>query len=583
LDSESTEGYEIRFQKPKILLLDLHNEILDALQSAGFNTISGSFGKEYNVKQSDNFIPVIPNDLPRYSNEREIIIINLANVDTTSKYQNINLVEGQSSFWVNCNSGTITNRPLTMERYKEDLNRILESGGIFIIFADYRKETKYLIGKSIQGKINGKPLKYSNWSFLSIFFPENLSRIEMDSGEEIIVKDTDDDIIHELSTFIKQNLDDTYYLGKIKFFGNLHERWIPFIFNKHGEAIGGLLKPSFRYKGHVLILPQLPINPQFILRLVNELLPKIFPEHFPYSESNWIENDEYDFDSIFELKQKRKKLIEDTSNQIRKIDENILKERTNFEYIYDILTNTGDDLVSSVKKCLELIGFEDIEDVDKEVEKEGKRKREDLRIWDRMPVLLVEVKGLNGHPTDDDVLQAYKYVPRRMQEFKLLDIRAVSVINHFRGKAPILRGGGFSTDQIEDANHNDLTLVTTWDLFLLIKGMIEWDWDPKTIQDLFYIEGRMQRIPTHYKLLGKIENYWKNVGVVGIRITGTDLHNGGRLGYVLPNGFIEEDVKSLQVEKKDVNIAIVGELAGIKTRYPPEQLKKNLKVYLISP
>lgn len=582
MGSNSTEGYEIRFQKPKILLIDFHKEILDALQSAGFNTISGSFGKEYEVEQSNHFIPIIPNELPRYSNEREIIIIDLANVNTTIKSQNINLAEGQSSFWVNCNSGTITNRPLTMERYKKDLTRILESGGIFVIFADYRKETNYLHGKSIQGKINGKSLHYSNWSFLSIFLPEHLARIERDSGEEIIVKDTDDDIIHELSTFIKQNLDDTYYLGKIMFFGNLHERWIPFIFNKHGEAIGGLLKPSLRSKGYILILPQLPITPQFILRLVNELLPKIFPEYFPYSESNWIENDEYDFNSILELKQKKKKLIENVRYKIREIDENILKERKNYEYIYDIITNTGDDLVSSVKKCLELIGFEDIEDVDEEVEKEGKRKREDLRIWDRMPLLLVEVKGLNGHPTDDDVLQAYKYVPRRMQEFKLLDIRAVSVINHFRGKAPILRDDGFSEDQIEDADHNDLTLVTTWDLFLLIKGMIDWDWDPKSIQDLFYSKGRMPRIPTHYKLLGKIENYFKNIGVVGIRITDSDLNIGERIGYVLPNGFIEEEVKSLQVEHNNVDKATIGEFAGIKTEYSRDLLKNNVKVYLIN-
>ena len=210
------------------------------------------------------------------------------------------------------------------------------------------------------------------------------------------------------------------------------------------------------------------------------------------------------------------------------------------------------------------------------------RKREDLRIWDNKPFLLLEVKGLNGHPTDDDVMQAYKYVPRRMKEFKTFDIRAVSIINHFRTKPPLLRDDGFSKNQIEDADHNDLTLITTWDLFLLIKGMIEWNWDPVTLRELFYIKGRMPRIPTHYKLLGKIENYWKKVGVVGIKITANELNVGERIGFILPTGFIEVDVNSLQVDSKNVDRATVGDLAGVKTEYSYNILKKNTQVYLIS-
>ena len=102
---------------------------------------------------------------------------------------------------------------------------------------------------------------------------------------------------------------------------------------------------------------------------------KFPPIFFPYLESNWIENDEYDFISMQKLKQERNNLVKSTQKRIHEIDENLSMERGKYEFIYDIVENTGDDLVNSVKKCLELIGFKDVEDVDKEIEKEGKKKR----------------------------------------------------------------------------------------------------------------------------------------------------------------------------------------------------------------
>jgi len=85
-----------------------------------------------------------------------------------------------------------------------------------------------------------------------------------------------------------------------------------------------------------------------------------------------------------------------------------------------------------------------------------------------------------------------------MKEWDRTDVRGVSIINHQRNLHALERNNQnvFTQPQIQDAMHHDITILTTWDLFLLLRGMMEWEWDPNVIQELFYRSGRMPRYPS---------------------------------------------------------------------------------------
>ncbi len=280
-----------------------------------------------------------------------------------------------------------------------------------------------------------------------------------------------------------------------------------------------------------------------------------------------------------EVQQRAKKELE-------KIDKNILKERDKLGFLHGIITKTANDLVSDVKSSLEFLGFKQVINVDEVIQNNVTKvqKQEDLQIKDKSPLLLIEVKGISGLPRESDTIQVIKYVPRRMKELESTEVRGVSIINHHRNIPGLERDNKnvFTEQQIEDSRNHDITLLTTWDLFLLINGMLEWGWNPESIQELFYKSLRMPRFPTIYKPIGKIIKYWEEPEAVGVEIFEEKIINKNqRIGYVIENGFLEEEILSLQVESQYVKEAVSGQLAGIKTKYSKDDLKKGTIVYTV--
>ena len=60
-----------------------------------------------------------------------------------------------------------------------------------------------------------------------------------------------------------------------------------------------------------------------------------------------------------------------------------------------------------------------------------------------------------------------------------------------------------------------------------------------------------------------------------------ELSPGCRIAYILPNGYYEEEIASVKVDKQEVNSAKPGEKAGVKTIYSKEQLKAGTIVYKV--
>src|SRR5207245_9522985 len=100
-------------------------------------------------------------------------------------------------------------------------------------------------------------------------------------------------------------------------------------------------------------------------------------------------------------------------------------ERNANKFLYDLLRETGVNLVVAIQKALTVLGFTAILDVDAEMKKAGKDAalREDLRIHYTSPVLVVDIKGLAGKPADADVLPAEQHASIDIHEKTCADVR----------------------------------------------------------------------------------------------------------------------------------------------------------------
>lgn len=572
--------FKPKYDKPKILLIDLPNETLKAVQEKGYNVKAGTFGSPYLVSKSNNYSKLITMaDLPNYR-EQEIIFIDLTPPEKLSAPEG---EEGtpkeEYDWWVKHNLGEVDPRPKVMLSVRDGFNRIIEHGGFFVIFAQPRIKQKTIWARSIDyGLDEESEIKADNWSFLSIFEPYNFE-INYDSGKEMTVPEFDNVLLN----LLRKNIKNSFYSTIFKPSPTSKSYSAPSILSKYNDWVGCIIDPP-NSKGRILILPQIYNKTEIVVSLLNEIIPEISPRLFPHQEGmKWVEREEYELDSITKLKRKINEIEEDAKRKIEEKSDEISMERDRFGFLHGILTKTGDDLVLDVKSCLDLIGFNKVIDVDKEIiaENSSKQNQEDLQVLDKSPSLLLEVKGLAGKPTEKDTTQVVKYVHRRMKEWDRTDVQGVVIVNHERNVPPLDRDNVnvFTPQQIADAENQGFTLITTWDLFLLIRGMQKWGWDSEVIRRLFYIEGRMPRIPIHYQPIGKIEKYWEEPHVVGVNVSENILNKGDRVAYLLPNGYLEEDTVSIQVENKNVDKAVPGDLVGIKTEFPKELLRKGIEVF----
>jgi len=576
------EEYTPKYPHPKILLIDLSVAVLERVRAAGFNVSTGSFGSPYKVEVSDNYQPVICKAiLPNYT-EQEIIFIDLTAPNTIGSPEGEKMTSvGENDWWAKCNTGEIDPRPRVMLMVRDAFDRIFHHGGLFIIFAEERLYQKLVWAKNPYGNFHiDSELHFDNWSFLSTLSSENLE-IESDFGEEINIPNYDFPIFRFLIRIIRG----ARYTATFNPTYKIRSNWLAVANNKFGSCVGGLIVPD-NCKGRILILPQISKKPEAIVTLLNEILPDISPHLFPHVEgARWVERDEYELNQVLNYKAEKIRVQQKAEKEIEDIDKKILDERARYGFLHGIITQTGTDLVKSVKLCLGFIGFKQILDIDEQIQNKNvpAQLQEDLQVHDKSPTLLLEIKGISGLPREDDTIQIVKYISRRMKEWNRTDVHGVSIINHQRNLPALERDNDnvFTEAQIQDATNNDFTLLTTWDLFLLIKGMLRWGWPPETIQKLFYKSGRMSRIPGIYKPLGTIVNYWEEIRVVGTQLSDNKLHKGDRIGYIRPEGYLEEEVLSLQVDKQDMEEVVPGQIVGIKTVYPKNLIRKGTIVCIV--
>ncbi|MEH2074395.1 MAG: hypothetical protein V7K57_08375 [Nostoc sp.] len=579
-----------KYQHPKILFLDMPEDAAKVLEAKGYNVSVGSLGEPYKVKQKNDFFPLChTSSLPHDYKEQEIIVIDMCyDLRYASIKEDIKEPQdGIDEWWVDHRQGYVNPRPFWSYSVERDFDRILNTGGVFVIFADALEIQNYYLGYKNYSVFQPKLERNSNnWNFLTMLGDQAHYKIGNDHGAMLNFpqEHTKNSPIISL---LSEHLEEATYNCTLSIGSWLKQEWLPLLKNKFGNDVAGLIFPSDGRKGWIFILPNLKKKADFTTKLIEQILPEIVPSLFPEQEyASWIHRVEYTLPQVNRLHQNIVEIREKANLKVAVLEQEIENEQKTNAYLFNLLTETGDALVQAIIKTLQILGFQQIKDADQELAMQGieKQNREDLQIHDYETTLLVEVKGIKGFPCDDDALAVQKYVVLRMREWKSVNIQGLTIINHQRHIPPLERDNTlpFRQEILDVAEEQQIGLLTTWDLHRLARSFVQNQWNHKQIKDLFYQVGRINILPSHYEFIGIIERFIESKEILGIKIEASSLRLGDRIAFKLPVIFEEQKCESLEFEKNLIQVAEVGMLVGTKTHLTKEDVSIGIYVYRVT-
>ena len=108
-----------------------------------------------------------------------------------------------------------------------------------------------------------------------------------------------------------------------------NKNWLTLATNKYGSPVAGvLMSPAKSGFGYVFIFPAICERPQFIAKLLCEVLPNLPPHLFPHFEgARWVQRLEYEIPVVQGLKHKIVAIQESTRAQIAEIEDHRAIER----------------------------------------------------------------------------------------------------------------------------------------------------------------------------------------------------------------------------------------------------------------
>lgn len=569
-----------KYDRPKILLLDVGEKSEKALKGEGYNISRGSFGTPYKVSKSAGYEPVIfKAALPNYT-EQEIIVVDLLAEEPTASPPGEKFTPMEElDWWAKCNRGVIDPRPRAMIMVQDEFVRILNNGGAFVIFADDRYRQDLALAQHF-GRYEGlsitRKLPYDNWSFLPVFL--NLE-IKSDHGEEMTAVDE----THPLSRLLAVHLKDGAFRCTFEPNWEIKDEWLAIANNKYGAAVAGVIAPKKKSKGGwIFVFPRISRRAEFLAAFFKNILPDLCPHLFPHAEGqNWIHRKEYELPTVLEKVAQIAVVQSEAARKVEALEKEIRVEREANQFLYDLIRGTGGNLVEAVETALGILGFTVVVDVDDEMKKAGRNKslREDLRIHDASPILVVDVKGIAGKPADAEALQAQKHAFIYVQEQNRADVRGLTIINHQRLLPPLDRDNEmpYRKEILDNAVQLSLGLLTAWDLFRLTRGFLRNGWKHEHVKPLFYTTGRILPIPTHYEYVGIVKQSWKSA--FSVLIEAAELKVGDRLAIELPVDFEEQVILSLHLNDADVAVARSGDEVGIARAELLPKVKSGLPVF----
>ena len=358
------------------------------------------------------------------------------------------------------------------------------------------------------------------------------------------------------------------------------EHWIPLARNKFGDCVAGLLVRD-NPQTCLIMLPQMPEIHSILEDLVGNWCVQLRPKLFPFHQgSSWLHTPRYELPQVTHLYHDIERTKEEAETQVAKLQEQIKEIRAENDDWYTLLNGTGDELVGAVIRSLAKLGFKEVVDVDAQARAEGNDRnlREDIQIRDRSPVLVVDVKGITGCPEDAEATQSEKHALMRSKEFQG-DVKPLTIINPERNLPPHDRNPNpYREEIIGNAIQTGLGLMTTWDVFRLLRNKEGLGWTNDVVTQVFYRTGRIEPVPAHYIEIGNIVHVWKNAfGVV----PNQPIEVGNRLAVETGDLYEELIAESLQVDDTAVDEAPAESNCGVACESASSRFKNGMRVFLI--
>ena len=306
----------------------------------------------------------------------------------------------------------------------------------------------------------------------------------------------------------------------------LDKNFIPLLFNEQDEIISYVY--CDKWNGSVtFMLPQIDDKKVLLERLFTECLYKHFSEMFPMQTKNsWLENDNYVLPEIIQLNKAKEEALKRYEDFVKQKDLSIEEIKSKHAFLYSMLTETGESLVSNVKMFLEWLGFKNVNSMDATV-KEGENFEEDLQIrLDNNELLIVEIKGIHGTSKDNECAQISKIETRRVHEEKYSKVHSLYIVNNERGKEPLKRQmPPFTAHQIKDAEYSYRAMAYTYQLFNLYFEIQNGVITKEEARNALLVPG-VVNFYSNFKVLGIPYKYIKNKNVVCVEIHGINISIG---------------------------------------------------------
>ncbi|MFL0198695.1 hypothetical protein ACJDU8_24525 [Clostridium sp. WILCCON 0269] len=562
-----------KYEIPKILLVDVDNSIKEKLLEDGFNIDIGTLGHRYNevigCECGLNY------SLPCLT-EKNIIIVDMKEDNSLG----VNPFDSQppngdhKGFIMPKGSNFFNPRYLSGAIIGSEFEKVVNNGGILIAFADKKySETYYQVEYSYGTCYSDKNFNASNYDWM----PCNSDSItNCIVGKEIYFNTETEKTFK--SIFSNCENDITYHCTINNAIDTEHTTVI--CKNNLNEPISFILKynPKENNSGYLIVLPQFKDIYKPIKNLFNEFLPLLKPELFPdFVKNSWVNTEEYILPEVKKLDRERENLVKEYEQKLKELEKETANKKSEYEFLTNLLISDGYDdfLVDNVKKTLEHIGYESVVTVDDLVE--GNRQ-EDLRILDNGQFTVVEIKGHNGNPTEDDCQALVKYISRNMKSMNRTDIHGILIINHHKLKAPLDRPyPAFTEQQISDAIRDDYTLVSTWELYksvrLLQEGLITFD----DINTGLHTKGLFTALPTPWQFIGKIQHQFDNHKISCFYSEADTINIGDELIIENGNDYFRINVDEMMVDCKAVTTSKKGDKLSINIKTP---ILKQSNIYV---
>ncbi|GAB2891107.1 hypothetical protein ACCI51_03050 [Microbulbifer echini] len=566
------------YEQPMVFLFDFDDTVIEKLNKLRINSQKGSFGAAVNVnnKQHEKKYLKLNNDYPENLHEFDIVMLDLTNSHSKNYVSSQHQLTGLSGNSAHALLSTYPEqvfdpRPLSINIVSEHLSDIFDKKSFVIAFCGKENIADYQFVEITEhgAKITGHE-KVSNFTIYKDF-PRYKSR----NGKKVKLPEQESTLSPLFLKHLKNiNFETIFHHPTVWKDGKpkLANNFFPLLVNERDEIVS---YAHFIEESIVLIFPDIKDKPNFVSELFKSYLPEIKPEIFPFhGEFKWLNSGDYPLPGETELLQERVKLEEKFNQDIAENEKQLDSLKVKYKFLSDLITETGEALVSSVEEYLKWLGFESVINLD---DTNPDLLEEDIQVDCKDRFLIVEIKGIGGTSTDKDCSQISKIKYRRAEQRGKFDVFGLYIVNHQRYFPPKARTNPpFTKDQIKDADHDSRGLITTYDLykayFLIEKGILQ----KSEVRESLFKTGLITLEPKGITSIGVPHELFSNGLVAIVNLNNTEIVVGDILIVKSQGEYTNAMILSLHVDDKQVNSCKSGEV-GIKL---DQKLRRNSELFV---